>query len=204
MRITRSLVVVATLVVGVLLLVSGAQPWVTLRMSSAESSARELVVLGGTLAPAFVGLSLAYVAALMVALISRPVVRIVCGLIAAAVSVAAGTVTLVTVSDPVAAARVSIGRITGISDTVHQRDLITQISLQPWAFTALIALFVALIVAITVLFAGRTWTSNASRYERRNASQARRRPTVSESSGDPHETWDDLSGGDDPTQRSKH
>jgi hypothetical protein len=204
MRITRSLVVVATLVVAALLLVSSAQPWVVLGLSSTESSSLELSVLGATLAPAFLGLSLAYVAAMMVALISRAVVRIVCAIIAALVGVAAGIVELVAVVDPVAAGRVTIARVTGISDTEHQRDLITQIALQPWAFVSLIGVLVCLIVALAVLPAGRTWTLNSSRFERRNAAGRRQVGAVPVATRDPHETWDDLSGGGDPTSRSKH
>ena len=203
MRITRSLVVVATLVVTALLLVASAQPWVVLGLSSAESSSRELTVLGATLAPAFVGLSLAYVAAMMVALISRKVVRIVCTIIAALVGVAAGIVELVAVVDPVVAARVTIARVTGISDTEHQRDLITAIFLQPWAFIALLGALISVIVALAVLPAGRTWTTNASRFERRTGSSRAQARVLPASERDPHETWDDLSSGGDPTQSAK-
>jgi len=200
MRITRPHILVATLVIGALLLVSGAQPWVALGLSSAESSARELAVLGGTLAPAFVGLSLVYVAAVMVSLISRPVVRIVCAFLAAAASVTAGTVVLIVMSDPVAASRMGIARLTGVSDTQQQRNLVDSVSLEPWIFVALVSLVISLALAFVILRAGRTWTTNASRYERRTvaASSQGREPRTSES--DPHETWDDLSDGGDPTR----
>ena len=200
MRITRSLVFVATVVIGVLLLVSGAQPWVVLSLSSAESSARELIVLGGTLAPAFVGVSLVYVAAVMVALISRPVVRIICALLAAAASVVAGTVVLLVMSDPVAAARIGIARLTGVSDTEQQRNLVDSVSLQPWVYVALVTLVFAVAVALMILRAGRTWTTNANRYERRKATASSQSRVVRTSESDPHETWDDLSGGGDPTR----
>ena len=203
MRITRSLIVVATLVVTALLLVASAQPWVVLGLSSTESSSRELSILGATLAPAFVGLSLAFVAAMMVALISRAVVRIVCAIIAALVGIAAGIVELVAVVDPVAAARVTIARVTGISDTEHQRDLITGISLQPWAYMALVGALLAVIVALAVLGAGRTWTTNAKRFERPTGASPMRARVLPASERDPHETWDDLSSGGDPTQSAK-
>jgi hypothetical protein len=84
MHITRSAAVVATVISSALLLIAGTQPWLVLGLSSDESSANELVVTGATLAPSFVGLTLAYAAALIVALVSRFVVRIASAAIAMA------------------------------------------------------------------------------------------------------------------------
>jgi uncharacterized membrane protein (TIGR02234 family) len=200
MRITRSAVLVATVVTSTLLLMAGAQPWVVLGLTSAESSARELIVTGGTLAPSFVGLSLAYAAALIVSLVSRSVVRVVSSVIAMCTVLAAVVVSLVAVSDPTAAARVTIAGVTGVSDTVRQRDLIDTLALQPWAFIALIVLVVSAFVGIAVIVSGRSWTSNARRFERPNQSTSSRGSRDRDEESDPHATWDDFSGGGDPTR----
>jgi uncharacterized membrane protein (TIGR02234 family) len=202
MRVSRGLVVVATVVSGGLLLISGAQPWVVLALASAESSTHELVITGATLAPSFVGLSLTYVAALIVSLISRPVVRIVSSAVAVGAVIGAALVSSLIVSDPVAAARVSIARVTGISDTVHQRDLIDVVTLAPWAFIALFVLGVSAIVGIVGIIAGRSWTSNSRRYERRNTNAASQGPRAQNDADDPHTAWDAFSGGGDPTGTS--
>lgn len=199
MRITRSAVVLATVVTGGLLLVVGAQPWVILVLSSAESSAGELVVSGGSLAPSFVGLSLAYAAALIVSLVSRKVVRVVSSVIAMCAVVGAAIVSLVALSDPVAAARVSIAGVTGVSDTVRQRDLVDTFALQPWSVIALIVLVISALVGIAVIVWGRAWTSNSSRYERRNGSTRPQDSRPRDDASDPHAAWDDFSGGGDPT-----
>jgi len=199
MRITRSAVFVATVVTSALLLIAGAQPWVTLGLSSAESSARELIVTGGALAPPFVGLSLAYAAALVVSLVSRNVVRIVSASIALCAVLGAAAVSLLVVSDPISAARVTIASVTGVSDTVRQRDIIDTVALQPWAFIALLGLIVSAFVGIAVIVFGRSWTSNTRRFERPNQSSSPRTRGERDEDADPHATWDDFSGGGDPT-----
>lgn len=200
MRITRSAVFVATVVTSALLLVAGAQPWVLLGLSSAESSARELIVTGGEVAPSFVGLSLAYAAALIVSLVSRNVVRIVSAWIAICAVLGATAVSLLVVSDPIAASRVTIAGVTGVSDTIRQRDLISTFALQPWVFIALIVLVVSALVGIVVIVFGRSWTSNTRRFERPQQSTPQRGSGERESESDPYATWDDFSGGGDPTR----
>jgi len=200
MLITRSTVLIATVVTSTLLLISGAQPWVVLGLSSAESSARELIVTGGTLAPSFVGLSLAYAAALIVALVSRGIIRIVSSVIAILAVLGAFVVSLIVASDPLAAARVAIAGVTGVSDTVRQRDLIDSLALQPWAFIAMSVLVVSAFVGVAVIVAGRSWTSNARRFERPNQSASQRGSRAQDNENDPHATWDDFSGGGDPTR----
>jgi uncharacterized membrane protein (TIGR02234 family) len=204
MRISRSSVVVATLVTGGLLLISGAQPWVVLALSSAETSARELIVNGATLAPSFVGLSLAYVAAMIVGLVSRPVVRVVSSTIGVVAVMGALFVSWLVITDPVEAARATIARVTGVSDTVRQRELIDAFALEPWAYVALILLIASVGVGGVVIVAGRFWTSNSRRYERPEKSAdpgGRRDPREA---GDPHATWDTFSGGGDPTRSPSH
>jgi uncharacterized membrane protein (TIGR02234 family) len=202
MRITRSLVFALTVVTSALLLVAGAQPWVTLGLSSAESSARELIVPGGVLAPSFVGLSLAYAAALIVSLVSRSVVRIVSSSLALCAVLGAAAVSLIVVSDPIAAARVTIASVTGVSDTIRQRDLIDTVALQPWVFIALIVLVASAFVGIAVIVWGRSWTSNARRFERPSRSSSQTSSRERDSESDPYATWDDFSGGGDPTRTS--
>ena len=204
MRITRGAVVVATVVSGTLLLIAGAQPWVTLGLSSAESSTRELVVTGGTLAPSFVGLSLAYAAALIVSLVSRLVVRVVSAAIAICAALGALIVSLLVISDPIAAARVTIASVTGVSDTDRQRDLIDTLTLTPWAFIALVMLVGAACVGVAVIVAGRSWSNNSRRYERPDSSPSRQGMRVRSAENDPHETWDNFSGGGDPTRTPGH
>lgn len=199
MRISRSAVVVATLGTGGLLLISGAQPWVVLALSSAESSARELIVNGATLAPSYVGLSLAYVAAVIVALVSRFVVRVVSSAIGVVAVMGALVVSWLVISDPVGAARVTIARVTGVSDTVRQRELIDAVALEPWAYVALIMLIASAGVGVVVIVFGRSWTSNSRRYERPEKARdsgGRRDPN---DASDPHAVWDSFSGGGDPT-----
>jgi uncharacterized membrane protein (TIGR02234 family) len=204
MRITRSAVVVATVISSAVLLIAGAQPWVILGLSSAESSARELVVTGGTLAPSFVGLSLAFAAALIVSLVSRLVVRIVSAAIAICAALGGLIVSLVVISDPIAAARVSISTVTGVSDTIRQRDLIDTLALTPWAFIALVMLVGAACVGVAVIVSGRTWSNNSRRYERPESSSARQGTRGGGVENDPHETWDNFSGGGDPTRTPGH
>jgi len=205
MRITRSLVFLLTIVTSALLLLAGAQPWVLLGLSSAESSARELFVTGGVLAPSFVGLSLAYAAAMLVSLVSlvsRSVVRIVSASLALCAVLGAAAVSLLVVSDPIAAARVTIASVTGVSDTIRQRDLIDTYVLQPWVFIALIVLVASAIVGTAVIVWGRSWTSNARRFERPSRSSSQTSSRERESESDPYATWDDFSGGGDPTRTS--
>jgi uncharacterized membrane protein (TIGR02234 family) len=204
MRITRSAVVVATVISSALLLIAGTQPWLVLGLSSDESSANELVVTGATLAPSFVGLTLAYAAALIVALVSRFVVRIASAAIAMAAALGALIVSLLVISDPVPAARVSIATVTGVSDTFRQRDLIDTLALTPWAFIALVLLVGAACVGVAVIVFGRSWSNNSRRYERPESSPIRQGTRDGVTESDPHETWDNFSGGGDPTRTPGH
>jgi uncharacterized membrane protein (TIGR02234 family) len=204
MRITRSAVVVATVISSALLLIAGTQPWLVLGLSSDESSANELVVTGATLAPSFVGLTLAYAAALIVALVSRFVVRIASAAIAMAAALGALIVSLLVISDPVPAARVSIATVTGVSDSFRQRDLIDTLALTPWAFIALVLLVGAACVGVAVIVLGRSWSNNSRRYERPEPSPIRQGTRDGVTESDPHETWDNFSGGGDPTRTPGH
>ena len=204
MRITRGAVVVVTVISSALLLIAGTQPWVVLGLSSDESSANELVVTGATLAPSFVGLTLAYAAALIVALVSRFVVRIACAAIAMAAALGALIVSLLVISDPVPAARVSIATVTGVSDTIRQRDLIDTLELMPWAFIALVLLVGAACVGVAVIVFGLSWSNNSRRYERPESSPIRQGTRDGSAENDPHETWDNFSGGGDPTRTPGH
>jgi uncharacterized membrane protein (TIGR02234 family) len=204
MRVTRGLVIVATVVTGGLLLISGAQPWVVLALSSSESCTQQLVVTGATLAPSFVGLSLTYVAAVIVSLIARPALRIICSAIGVCSALGAGVVSWFVISDPVFAARVSIARVTGISDTVHQRDLIDTVTIEPWAFVAIIALVVSVGVGVMVIIGGGSWKSNGRRYERANTGSDSSSREPQTDVDDPHTTWDAFSGGGDPTGTPSH
>lgn len=204
MRITRGVVVVATVISSALLLIAGAQPWVVLGLSSAESSARELLVLGATLAPAFVVLTLAYAAALIVSLVSRFVVRIVCASIAICAALVALISSLLAISDPVAGARIAIATVTGVSDTVRQRDLIDSLSLTPWAFIALVLLIGSACVGVAVIVSGRSWSGASRRYERPDSAHGQKVSRDPSAESDPHETWDNLSGGGDPTRTAGH
>jgi uncharacterized membrane protein (TIGR02234 family) len=200
MRITRGLVFALTVVTSALLLVAGAQPWVTLGLSSAESSARELIVTGGVLAPSFVGLSLAYAAALIVSLVSRNVVRIVSASIALCAVLGATAVSLLVLSNPIAAARVTIASVTGVSDTIRQRDLIDTVALQPWAFITLVVLVASAFAGIAVIVCGHSWASNTRRFERPNPPSPQTGSRDRKDENDPYATWDDFSGGGDPTR----
>jgi hypothetical protein len=112
----------------------------------------------------------------------------------------ATAVSLLVVSDPIAAARVTIAGVTGVSDTVRQRDLISTFALQPWVFIALIVLVVSALVGIAVILFGRSWTSNTRRFERPQQSSSQMSSREREDENDPYATWDDFSGGGDPTR----
>lgn len=192
-RLTAVLIIVAG---GVLSLIASTQPWFEVLLVSGENDV--LSVAGAAALPVLAPLSLAALALGLALTVVGPLLRYLFGALAIAlgVVVAVGALQLGW-GDAVPAVASTVTEATGLAGTESVRRLIADISATAWP--VLTGVGGALIVAggVLTLLGARRWGSAGRRYQSAGTGRA-------DGASRPHDaidSWDDLSHGDDPTER---
>ena len=186
----RLVTILSGLVLSGLALIAWTQQWVSVAVKNGPT----LAVGGDIAAPALSTLSLAGLALVAALTVAGPVFRIVLGVLQASLGGLIVYSGFAALADPVSAAAPSITEVTGISGIESIRALVSSASVTAWpALTAALGILLVLL-AVAVVVTSRRWPVSGRKYQ----------PVRLESAdGDASnvESWDALSGGDDPTQR---
>jgi uncharacterized membrane protein (TIGR02234 family) len=189
----RSISVSAFLLGGAIGIISSTQTWLTVQRADAGA---DILVPGASALPLLAPLSLAVLALGAALAITGRVLRIVFGVLAAAVSLLLGWSTLqLLVTDPVDAVASTVTEITGLAGDGAMDGVIAAIVPSAWPAIALAGWAILLLGALTVLVTGGGWKSGGRRYRTDAAARAASAGPV-----DAVDSWDDLSRGTDPTR----
>ena len=186
----RLVTILSGIVLSGLALIAWTQQWVSITVQNGPT----LVVGGDVAAPALSTLSLAGLALVAALTVAGPVFRVILGVLEASLGgliVYSGVAAL---SDPVSAAAPSITEVTGISGIESIRALVTTFSVTAWPVVTVVLGILLVLLAIGVIATSRRWPVSGRKYQ-----TVRLDPVEGETSN--VESWDALSGGDDPTQR---
>lgn len=218
---TRTRTVLALLVLGALTFGTGSPTWVTTTVATALQPEVAVAASGTSAAPGVGAGALVLLAAGVACALTGRVARYVALVVAAAAGVLVVVSTLVVVGDPVPAATAAASASSGVT------DLTSAVELTAWPWAAAATGVLAVLVAGWGIVAARGWTATSGRHER--AGQAAPAapaaggaapaaatgspagsaagPSAGSTTGsdddeiDPHDAWDALSRGDDPTGR---
>ncbi|MEU4383843.1 Trp biosynthesis-associated membrane protein [Promicromonospora sp. NPDC023805] len=215
---TRTRTVLALLVLGGLTFGVGTPTWVTTTVATALEPEVAVAAAGTSAAPGVGAGALVLLAAGIACALTGRVARYVALLVAAAAGVLVVASTLVVVGDPTPAATAAASATSGVT------ELTSPVTLTAWPWAAVATGVLAVVVAVWGAIAARGWTATSGRHERADAA-ASGSATTGTSAGttstttrtsddaddatavgpddeiDPHDAWDALSRGDDPTGR---
>jgi len=186
----RLVTILTGIVLSGLALIAWTQQWVSVTVQNGPT----LVVGGDVAAPALSTLSLAGLALVAALTVAGPVFRVILGVLEASLGALIVYSGVAALSDPVAAAAPSITEVTGISGIESIRALVTTFSVTAWPVVTVVLGILLVLLAIAVIATSRRWPVSGRKYQ-----TVRVEPVEGESSN--VESWDALSGGDDPTQR---
>lgn len=196
-RRARLLAVVALVACGALTVISSTQTWLTVVLD--DGAGHMLEVPGASAVPVLAPLGLAVLAlggALpIVGLVLRYAFGALTVLIAAALAWLSAQVVL---GPPTSAVASTVTESTGITGGPAVADLVSAIGLTPWPVVTLAASGILLLAGIFTLVTARRWKGSGRRYRTEAPAAA------AVSSSRPHDaidSWDDLSRGEDPTDR---
>ncbi|MBN9214300.1 MAG: peptidase [Microbacterium sp. SCN 70-200] len=193
----RTISVVAIILGGTIAIIASTQTWleVTLRVGATTS----LPVPGAAAFPLLAPLSLAALALGLALSIVGRVLRYVFGVIAAAIGVGlligSGRIGIEQPLDAVAAA---VTEATGLSGASAIADLVASLAVTAWPFAAAAAGVLVLVGGLLTVLTAHRWRAGGRRYRRDAA------VTDAPSGSRPYDaidSWDDLSHGQDPTDR---
>lgn len=210
---TRTRTVLALLVLGALTFGTGSPTWVTTTVATALEPEVAVAAAGTSAAPGVGAGALVLLAAGIACALTGRVARYVALVVAAAAGVLVVVSTLVVVGDPTPAATAAASATSGVT------ELTSPVTLTAWPWAAVATGVLAVVVAVWGAVAARGWTATSGRHERAEAA-ASGSATAGTSAGttrtspaddgtavgpddeiDPHDAWDALSRGDDPTGR---
>ncbi|MGI5186595.1 Trp biosynthesis-associated membrane protein [Promicromonospora sp. CA-289599] len=211
---TRTRTVLALLVLGALTFGTGSPTWVTTTVATALEPEVVVAAAGTSAAPGVGAGALVLLAAGIACALTGRVARYVALLVAAAAGVLVVASTLVVVGDPLPAATAAASATSGVT------ELTSPVTLTAWPWAAVATGVLAVVVAVWGAIAARGWAATSGRHERADAAAAGGAtagvpgPGTTRTSAaddgtavgpddeiDPHDAWDALSRGDDPTGR---
>ncbi|MFD2794787.1 Trp biosynthesis-associated membrane protein [Promicromonospora vindobonensis] len=220
---TRTRTVLALLVLGALTFGTGSPTWVTTTVATALESEVAVAAAGTSAAPGVGAGALVLLAAGIACALTGRVARYVALVIAAAAGVLVVASTLVVVGDPTPAATAAASATSGVT------ELTSPVTLTLWPWAALATGVLAVVVAVWGAIAAPGWAATSGRHERTDlaaagapagggtepaagsAAEPSTEPPGETTTGsvqgadddqiDPHDAWDALSRGDDPTGR---
>jgi hypothetical protein len=215
--VTRTRTVLALLVLGGLTFGVGSPTWVTSTVATALEPEVAVAAAGTSAAPGVGAGALVLLAAGIACALTGRVARYVALVVAAAAGVLVVASTLVVVGNPTPAATAAASATSGVT------ELTSPVTLTAWPWAAIATGVLAVVVAVWGAIAARGWTATSGRHERADAAASgsattgtsaatstTTRTSAAADDGtavgpddeiDPHDAWDALSRGDDPTGR---
>lgn len=218
---TRSRTVLSLLVLGALTFGTGSPTWVATTVATALEPEVAVAAVGTSAAPGVGAGALVLLAAGIACALTGRVARYVALVVAAAGGALVVVSTLAVVADPLPAAIAAASTTSGVT------DLTSPVTLTAWPWAAVATGVLAVAVAVRGGVAARGWSGTSGRHERADRGTTPGGPPVgvaarsagagssadpdtgpdtdpaaeSDSEIDPHDAWDALSRGDDPTGR---
>ena len=195
----KPLTLLASLAVSGLTLLAWTMVWfvVTVHGSSTDAMAvaqPTLDVTGEVAAPALAALSLAGLALVAALAIAGSVVRVILGILQAAIGASAAWSAAMAMAAPTAASAPVISELTGVSGTESVAALVESISFTVWPILTLVFGVITVAIGVFVIVTGKRWPDSSRRYQ----------PVRFDDSIEPRSNvsdWDSLSDGADPTSR---
>lgn len=191
----RLVTILAGLLLSGLTLIAWTQPWVSVTVINGPT----LEVAGDVAAPALSTLSLAGLALVGALTVAGPVFRVILGVLEASLGALIVYSGLTALNDPIAASAPSITEVTGRSGIESIRTLVSAPSVTAWPIVTIVLGALLVMLAVAVLFTSRRWPASGRKYQAVRLEPADGETSNASSSN--VESWDALSGGDDPTQR---
>lgn len=197
-RRARLIAIVAILGCGALGVISSTQTWLTVVLD--DGAGRTLAVPGAAAIPVLAPLSLAVLALGGALSIVGVVLRYAFGALTVLIAIVLAWLTAaVAFGRPTSAVASTVTEATGITGEGAVADLVSSISATPWPLVTLAAWAVLVAAGIFTLATAQRWRGTGRRYRTDEVSR-----TAAPSGSRPHDaidSWDDLSRGDDPTDR---
>lgn len=189
----RPLTVVAILASGALGLIGSTQTWAVATLADGA-----LEVPGAVAVPVLQPLMLTALAlGLVLALVGRAL-RYLLGALAVAVGAAVAALSAPLIATPPASALApAVTERTGLAGDAAVAEVVLDTAATAWPLVTVIAALVVALAGIAVLATAHAWTRGGRRYDA-TAAAARSDPARPL---DAIDSWDDLSRGDDPTDR---
>lgn len=197
-RRARLVAVVSLVLCGAIVVISSTQTWLTVILDDGADHA--LQVPGSAAVPVLAPLGLAALALGGALSIVGVVLRVVFGVLTTLIAIAVGwSSAQVLLGPPVSAVAATVTEATGITGAEAVDQLVAATMQTPWpAITAATAV-VLFSAGVFTLATARTWKGAGRRYRTDDVT-----PNAALSGSRPHDaidSWDDLSRGEDPTDR---
>jgi len=181
-------------------LLSWSRTWyaATLVDGAAAGSATTLEVSGQAASPALSALALAGLALAGALTIAGPLIRVVLGVLAAALGGCIVLAASVAIADPVAAVSSAVAEATGVAGAESTAELVAVVVASPWPAAAVAAGVIMVLAGLMVVVTARGWPT--SRRYGGGVRVAADPGAAAPASDRAVDAWDDLSRGDDPTE----
>ncbi|MGA7149181.1 MAG: Trp biosynthesis-associated membrane protein [Microbacterium sp.] len=195
-RRARLIAVTAILACGVLGVISSTQTWLTVALGE---DAPLLPVAGASAVPVLAPLSLSVLALGGALSIVGPVVRYVFGALTVVIAALLAWLTAqVVFALPTSAVASTVTEWTGITGETAVAQLVVSVTSTPWPVVTLMGWIVLLAAGIFTLVTTSRWSRTGRRYR---TDEGVAPATGGSRPHDAIDSWDDLSRGDDPTDR---
>ncbi|MGV8882120.1 MAG: Trp biosynthesis-associated membrane protein [Rhodoglobus sp.] len=191
----RLTTILAGLLLSGMTLIAWTQQWVSVTVIDGAT----LDVGGDVAAPALSALSLAGLALIGALTVAGPVFRVILAVLEASLGALIVYSGVTALNDPIAAAAPSITEVTGRSGIESIRTLVSAPSVTAWPVVTIVLGALLVVLAVAVLVTSRRWPAAGSKYQAVRLESADAETSNIEAST--VDSWDALSGGDDPTQR---
>ncbi|MDY0909799.1 Trp biosynthesis-associated membrane protein [Microbacterium sp. CFBP9034] len=197
-RRARLLAVVLIVACGAIGVISSTQTWLTVVLD--DGAERGLAVPGASAIPVLAPLSLAVLALGGALSIVGLVLRYVFGALTAVIGALLAWLTAqVAFSHPTTAVAATVTEATGITGEAAVAALVASITATAWPVVTLVAWIVLLAAGVFAVVTAARWKAGDRRY--RTDETATTAHAAGSRPPDAIDSWDDLSRGDDPTDR---
>lgn len=197
-RRARFAAVVSLVLSGAVVVISSTQTWLTVVLDDGAEHA--LQVPGSAAVPVLAPLGLAVLALGGALSIAGVVLRFVFAVLTALIALAIGwSSAQVVLGPPVSAVAATVTEATGITGAEAVAELVAATIQTPWPVITAGTALVLLAAGVFTLATARTWKGAGRRYRTDDSTQIAAVP-----GSRPHDaidSWDDLSRGEDPTDR---
>lgn len=181
---------------GALSLLSWTQSWSTVIITMPSGGEQTLAIDGSVAAPALTALSLSLLALVAALAIAGRGFRLILGVLAIVLGLCIALESVLSMTDPGAAAAAAITATTGIAGSASVHAVIVSAASSAWPFLALAGAVLAVLGGALILATARNWPGSSRKYQ----TVTPRLAVDPESTPDAIDSWDDLSRGDDPTR----